>query len=74
MKTIKKYFKGGVNPHEPLTEEEKEYIKNIFDGDVEAYLRSKEMTRVLKEYEYDQRMKKEKEYEKSLFNKQQIVE
>ena len=49
MKTIKKYSNGGVTPSEPLTEEEKKIVKDLFGGDVKAYLRSKEMTRVLEE-------------------------
>ena len=58
MKAIKKYSRGGVNPHEPLTEEEKKRVELLFDGDVEAYLRSKEMTRVLEDSERRERLKK----------------
>ena len=58
MKAIKKYSRGGVNPHEPLTEEEKKRVELLFDGDVEAYLRSKEMTRIIDEYEHSQRLKR----------------
>ena len=58
MKAIKKYSRGGVNPHEPLTEEEKKRVELLFDGDVEAYLRSKEMTRILDEYNRSERLKR----------------
>jgi|TARA_Y100000114_G_C11477440_1_gene193723 hypothetical protein len=58
VKTIKKYSNGGVTPSEPLTEEEKKIVKDLFGGDVKAYLRSKEMTRVLEDYERRERLKK----------------
>ncbi len=57
MKAIKKYSRGGISPHKPLTEEEKRKVELLFDGDVEAYLRSKEMTRVIEDYQHNQQMR-----------------